>query len=209
MITPAPDARDQRLLHRLEAFSDIVIGFSLAQVGLNLTLPANLSVFFAKPTGLLAFALSFILVSVVWWIHNRLFAHYFVPNMLSIVLNFIVLGSIVLFVFSVQVLVHFKFQPAAYEFYCAMLAIIFILLSALYFIGLAKRRGELNAGELREGRRKGTRLGIIAIAIFLAIAAGNILPGHPIETPAFLPLIIAAAVILVRAVDRFVPAMRG
>ena len=35
------DEPEKEVVHRLEAFSDIVIGFSLAQLGLSLTLPAR------------------------------------------------------------------------------------------------------------------------------------------------------------------------
>jgi hypothetical protein len=56
------DESEKEVIHRLEAFSDIVIGFSLAQLGLSLTIPAHardLFVHVRGATGLLALVITF------------------------------------------------------------------------------------------------------------------------------------------------------
>ena len=90
-------ASDERTVQRLEAFSDIVIGFSLAQLGASLA--------FTKPAmtldagGVAAFIISFAIVCSLWYFHHRLFERFFVPTALPIVLNFVWLANVVLLVF--------------------------------------------------------------------------------------------------------------
>ena len=92
------DARDetqQRLIHRLEAFSDIIIGFSLAQLALSLAIPKNgAEGLLQHSEPLIAFIITFALVCGMWWAHHKLFVHYFVPIPVMVVLNFITLAGV-------------------------------------------------------------------------------------------------------------------
>ena len=90
------DELEKETIHRLEAFSDIVIGFSLAQLGAtgifkDETLHAG---------SLFTFLASFAIVCSLWYFHHRLFQSFFVPRALPIVLNFIWLAVVVLLVFA-------------------------------------------------------------------------------------------------------------
>ena len=89
-------APDERTVQRLEAFSDIVIGFSLAQLGASLAFTKALTL---NPGGLAAFIISFAIVCSLWYFHHRLFERFFVPAALPIVLNFVWLANVVLLVF--------------------------------------------------------------------------------------------------------------
>jgi len=53
--------RDERTTHRLEAFSDIVMGFCMAELGLNLVIPKNVAELASSWANLNVFALSFAL----------------------------------------------------------------------------------------------------------------------------------------------------
>ena len=86
---------DERTIHRLEAFSDIVMGFCMAQLGLNLVIPKDVTALASSWAGLNVFALSFVLISLVWWWHHKLFKTYFRVNPVTIVMNFVLLGSLV------------------------------------------------------------------------------------------------------------------
>ncbi len=97
------EARDRaRATHRLEAFSDIVIGFSLAEIGLSLVLPAHAIDFIAQPTAIFAFVVTFIVVVRFWWVHDMIFEHHFVPNRAMTACNFVALASLILQVFCLQ-----------------------------------------------------------------------------------------------------------
>jgi len=43
------EEREARLVHRIESFSDLVIGFSLALLGLTLVIPAHATELLAHP----------------------------------------------------------------------------------------------------------------------------------------------------------------
>lgn len=208
---PLADDRDERLLHRLEAFSDIVIGFSLAQSALSLSVPGDLAQFqkmLEHPWGFIAYVLTFFLVSSVWWSHNRLFARYFVPNMLSIVLNFALLGFLVLFVFSIQILLRLKFAGGPYEFYVLMFAAVYLLLATLYFIGLRERRAYLTRDEIRNGLRKAIRMGAIALAIFAGTVVLVVSGANSQMATYYIAIPLAIVVAIIRITDRVVPALR-
>ena len=74
---------DERYTHRLEAFSDVVIAFSLAQMSLNFGIPHRASDVYTHPVALTAFAVTFAVIVAFWWSHHRLFAEYFVPSPLN------------------------------------------------------------------------------------------------------------------------------
>jgi hypothetical protein len=52
----------ERSTHRLEVFSDIVIGLSLTQVGLTLVIPAHAIEFVTRPAGIFAFIVTFVVL---------------------------------------------------------------------------------------------------------------------------------------------------
>lgn len=87
---------DERTVHRLEAFSDIVIGFGLAQLGASLTFDRTMTL---DPTGVIAFFGAFAIICSLWYFHHVLFERFFVPKGVPIVLNFLWLAIVVLLVF--------------------------------------------------------------------------------------------------------------
>src|ERR1700694_708570 len=89
-------------LRRLEAFSDIVIAFSLSQLAFTLQVPRDSNTLLAHPIHFVAFLGSFALVCAFWWLHHQLFARYFVLDPVSVVLNFAFLACTVLVVYSQQ-----------------------------------------------------------------------------------------------------------
>jgi len=170
---------EERIIHRLEAFSDIVIGFSLAQMTLNLVLPADVLDLFTKQyVSLLAFGLTFGIVSGMWWSHHRVFTHYFVPTPLNIVLNFMSLGGVMFLVYSLQVFLHATVhQRVAYVMYTGAVAWVIGILAFLIYRGMVLRGHRMNEQLLIRGRRRVKRAVIIAV-MFAAIAALNAtLPG--------------------------------
>lgn len=83
----------EHILHRLEAFSDIVIALTLSGLAFYLQLPKSVHDVVSHPAPYIAFLASFAIVCSIWWMHNRLFAYFFYADALSIVLNFMLLAS--------------------------------------------------------------------------------------------------------------------
>ncbi len=96
--------RHERDIRRTEAFSDVVIGFSLGQIGLSLVVPQHIDDLVRNPGWFAAFLWTFALVCLLWWNHHRLFRTVFVPTRVTIILNFVLLASIVLLAFLAEVL---------------------------------------------------------------------------------------------------------
>lgn len=146
------DESEKEVVHRLEAFSDIVIGFSLAQLGLSLTMPdhgRDLFTHVRGATGIIALIITFTLVCGVWWMHHRLFRHLFVPTPINIIANFAALGGVIFLAYSMQVLVHVHFADAvAFALYTGSYAWIMVLFAAIAWNGMRLRRGRMDA-ELR------------------------------------------------------------
>jgi uncharacterized membrane protein len=173
------DESEKEVIHRLEAFSDIIIGFSLAQLGLTLTLPNSAINLFTHVKGvreLLGFVITFALVCAVWWSHHRLFRHAFVPTTINILANFAALGGVIFLAFSMQVLVHATLvDRTAYAMYTGSYAWIVLLFAFLWWNSIRLRgtqlTGKLRANAVRFAVRStivGTWLAVLtAVALVL------------------------------------------
>lgn len=141
----------EHTVRRLEAFSDIVIGFSLAQLGASLQFTKAMTL---DMRGVLAFVASFAIVCSLWYFHHRLFASYFVPKTLPIVLNFIWLAVVVLLVF---VAVHssadgFALRGPTLLYFC-LYALAYAILAAQTALAL-RQLPEVPAEALTKGKRQ-------------------------------------------------------
>jgi hypothetical protein len=132
--------REESITRRLESFSDIVIGFSLAQTALNLVMPQHAITFITQPLGIAAFVVTFFVVSQFWWRHSTIFRDYFTPNKPMIALNFIALAAIVLQVYALQLVLHF-IQPGMSETDGGVAARIYAGIFAITFGALALLSG--------------------------------------------------------------------
>ncbi len=132
---------EERFTRRLEAFSDIVIGFSLAQLGASLTISGGRD-FFGNPGALFAFLFPFAIICSVWFFHHRLFAYVFVPKTLPVVLNFLWLAAVVLLVFAAESYTGDTATRNTVYAYFACYAVVYALLAVQNLIGMryAKER---------------------------------------------------------------------
>ena len=145
--------RDEVFVRRLESFSDIVIAFSLAQLGLSLAIPAHPQHLLADPGWIVAYVFTFALVCLMWWSHYRLFRTVFVPDALDVVLNYAWLATVGLLVFLMQVFVHSSTSDdaaLAARLYFGLLALNFGINALLLVLGLRKPQVALDeAGRSR------------------------------------------------------------
>jgi uncharacterized membrane protein len=164
--------REQRLIHRLESFSDTVIGFSLALLALTLALPGHFMDLITDQWWLAAYIWSFMVIARIWLSHQQIFAHYFVVNRLTLVLNFVVLGSLGLMIYFVQVFVHLNGvdKVRALLAYFIVQSLVFLAMGLLCVIGTRARWAELDAEERAEGIRQSLVFISSSIAEYAAIA---------------------------------------
>jgi uncharacterized membrane protein len=136
---------DRHFVHRLEAFSDIVIGFSLAQLGVSLTVPANGAALLSNPSWFFGFIFAFAVVCSMWFFHHRLFSTCFVPTFWPVLLNFVWLAILVLLVFVTQVNVRVN-DLIVVSMYFGIYALAYAILGVQYVIALPVNRERARAG---------------------------------------------------------------
>jgi uncharacterized membrane protein len=182
------------------------MGFCMAEMGLNLAIPHDPSAFAHSWFSLAAFAVSFLFVSVLWWFHHKLFATYFVLNPLTVVLNFVMLGSLALAIYFLQVSVHFMTLDNAdpsLPVVCWMgaLAVVYAIISVLYSIGIAYRRATLSEQELRYGINRAFRTAVVTI--FMATFSVTYLILHHVTLATY--AVVGASIVLGIARRALVP----
>ncbi len=97
------EERSIRLVRRIEALSDVVMGFSLALLGLTLFIPPRAFFLMLHPAWLASYIVTFALIAFLWTRHQRLLAAYFVPTPLCVAVNFVFLSMLGLMVYFVRV----------------------------------------------------------------------------------------------------------
>ena len=145
------EERAERLVRRIESFSDLVIGFSLALLALTLGFPPKIGDLVAHPWWLIAYAWTFAVIALLWFSHQRLFSHYFTPNTATVIVNFVALALIGLIVYFVQVFVHYSGETSkawAALAYFGALGLTLLALGVLYAHGVRHRWEHLDS-ELR------------------------------------------------------------
>ncbi len=204
------DYRDEHLLHRLEAFSDIVIGFCLAQLAFSQR-GTSLTVGGISAANLYGFALTFALIAALWWLHNRLFAEFFVINSVTIVANFLTLGFLMLMIYLFETMMAAAREPGASDaavlqllrwwFLCT--AAVYGLIAFMYGIGLSKRWNSVSRSDLRSGIKSASSA---AFATVTFAAVGLLLPNlHERFVLIFMACFFALIIIVRRATNRLVP----
>jgi uncharacterized membrane protein len=166
---------------------------------------------------LIAYVWTFIVISVLWFQHQRLFSNFFVPNPATVVVNFTALGLIGLIVYFVQL--FGRFHGEAEKIYAA-LAYFFVLGLTLLSFGILYAHG-VNAkwDHLdREMRYIGVRYALrgavtgacmlIGVLICVARGAQSFSDIYPLFGLAFLG-VIAARFIALAVKPRIVDAAHG
>jgi uncharacterized membrane protein len=149
------DGGDAQTIHRLEAFSDIVIGFCIAEMGLNLIVPKTAAQLPSIVIGTDGFVISFVLVAILWWIHHRLFKSIFVLNTATVIVNFAMLGALVLMVYFQQICVHLiaidDDPRVALQLWFVSYGVVYALVAVMLWAGLRARWTSLSDDDLRWG----------------------------------------------------------
>jgi uncharacterized membrane protein len=193
------------IVHRLESFSDIVIGFSLALLALSLSIPARIVDLATNPWWLIAYFWSFAVISGLWYNHRRLFARYFVADRFSVGVNFVFLSMVGLVVYFVQVFVH---EHSDFDRVWAFLAyfvaqgIAFLCIGALYAHGLRRQWEMLEPDTRFVGVRQSARGIVGGIAVLAGVGVCALHPATSMNDAWPLAAIALAGLVGVRIVLR-------
>jgi uncharacterized membrane protein len=194
----------ERFTHRLEAFGDLVFGFSLSLLATRLDIPAKVEDVF-EATRWATFVITFGIICVIWLAHYRVFRHRFVARATDVVINFIFLFGIAIMPYSVQTFLRFMPGQDAILLYFGDLALIFLALATLRWRALLQRRGDTDIpGRLKEWRQTVRQYGIVFLflACLLAMRAG-IIPREKFYT--VVPAVIVVVILITRATVRELP----
>jgi uncharacterized membrane protein len=161
---------DERRVHRLEAFSDIVIALSLSEIAFNLQAPVRGGIL-AHPIYLVAFLGGFTFVASIWWMHSRIFARYFIPDTAGIVANFVLLAATVLFAWAQQLFYRSGLDLTTDVVYAASGGTVYALIGLLFLRGVRDQRLQLSQAERTLGTQRGRRALVFGIILLLSTAA--------------------------------------
>lgn len=163
------NADEERFVHRIEAFSDIVIGFTLAQVGAALVMPHHVTDLITNGLWLLIFVWAFAIVCTMWWMHNRVFRTVFYPSRASLLTNFALLATIVIQLYFAEVMAHAETLDdlvLAQHLYNTALGVAFSLVALLIYFGVHAQRATLGPDDRYRGRRGAVFVGGAAAFVF-------------------------------------------
>jgi uncharacterized membrane protein len=132
---------DEKLTSRLEAFGDLVFGFSLSLIALRLDVPSRVDEVL-EPTRWLTVIITFALICRFWLEHYRIFRHRFAVRTLDMVVNFVFLFGIAILPYAVQLFLRFEMQLAPVSLYLGDVVLVLTTLSFLRLRGLRQRRLE-------------------------------------------------------------------
>jgi uncharacterized membrane protein len=172
----APSIYGERFTHRLEAFSDLVFGFSLSLLATRLDIPADVSQVF-EPMRWSTFIITFAIICVIWLAHYKIFRHHFVPRVPDVIVNFIFLLGIAVMPIAVQTFLRFTTGRNAIVLYFGDFALVFAALATLRWRALLQRRGNPDV-DLRTREWRGTvrqyTIVLVIVACLIGMAVGAI-----------------------------------
>ena len=95
-----------REVSRIEGFSDAVFGFALTLLVASLEVPPDFEALKQTLRGFLPFALTFALISWIWYLHYSFFRQFGLEDRLTIVLNSMLLFVVLFFVYPLKVMAN-------------------------------------------------------------------------------------------------------
>ena len=91
---------------RIEGFSDAVFGFALTLLVASIEVPPDFEALKLTLRGFLPFALTFALISWIWYLHYAFFRQFGLQDRLTIVLNCVLLFVVLFFVYPLKVVAN-------------------------------------------------------------------------------------------------------
>lgn len=91
-------------MSRIEAFSDVVFGFSLTLLVVSLEVPHTFTELQADMRGFIPFAICFAIFGLVWWQHHNFFRRYGLDDGITATLNFVLLFVMLFYTYPLKFL---------------------------------------------------------------------------------------------------------
>lgn len=206
MLGGSEKAGDERLASRLEAFGDLVFGFSLSLIALRLDVPSRVEEIF-EPRRWLTVIVTFALICRFWLEHYRIFRHQFVVRTWDMVVNFAFLFGIAILPYAVQTFLRFEQQLTPFSLYLGDLILVLTTLSFLRLRGLRQRRSDPDEeGRLRDWRRTVAQLSVVVMVAGLLAVMNRPTANFQTDLRFFgsyaIPGIIAVAFLVRRGIRR-------
>jgi uncharacterized membrane protein len=162
--------KGERFTVRLEAFSDLVFGFSLSLLATRLDVPARVEDIF-ESTRWFAIIATFGFVCRFWLEHYRIFRHDFVAGMFDAIINFVFLFAIAILPYSLQTFLRFRAFLPSFSLYVGDFTLILFTLSILRLRSLRQRRADPEiADRIHEWRRSVIQFGVALLMCGLLLA---------------------------------------
>ncbi len=163
----------ERFTARLEAFSDLVFGFSLSLLATKLDVPTRVEEVF-DTTRWAAIVGTFALVCRFWLEHYRIFRHHFVAGSFDAIVNFVFLFAIAIMPYSVQTFLRFSFSIPSFTLYLGDSCLILLTLATLRLRSLQQRRDDPDVlDRLRGWRRCVAQFAVGAALALLALGLNH------------------------------------
>jgi uncharacterized membrane protein len=89
---------------RIEAFSDVVFGFSLTLLVVSLEVPHTFTDLLVDMRGFIPFAVCFAIFALVWWQHHNFFRRYGLDDGITATLNFVLLFVMLFYTYPLKFL---------------------------------------------------------------------------------------------------------
>lgn len=97
---------NRRDVSRIEGFSDAVFGFALTLLVASIEVPPDFEALKLTLRGFLPFALTFALITWIWYLHYSFFRTYGLEDRLTVILNSILLFVVLFFVYPLKVMAN-------------------------------------------------------------------------------------------------------
>lgn len=174
---------ERHLVARLESFGDIVMGFAMAQLALQLEIPKRPEDVFAHPMNYVIFFAAFGLLGVFWLRFHRIMAMGFAPRSLDIGLLFGFLAFVALVPFSLITYTRLLRPSGAYSRESVMLYLADFLGVAMFswFLSIRgmRRAWPVLTAEERTAAWRPALAGFVIIPVFL-VALVSVLATGPL-----------------------------
>jgi uncharacterized membrane protein len=196
----------ERFTQRLEAFSDLVFGFSLSLLATRLDVPTNPAEVF-ETTRWATFIVTFGMICAIWLSHYRIFRHHFVARTPDVIVNFIFLLGIAVLPYAVQTFLRFSTARNVIVLYLGDFALVLTALATLRWRALRQRRDDPDADvRLREWRGTVRQYILVLVIVgFLFAMNAQLFPAEKFFSflPAALVIVTLGTRLSVRRLPRF------
>lgn len=172
LVSEGTETTRSRFTGRLEAFSDLVFGFSLSLLATRLDVPARVEDVF-DPARWIAVIGTFGFVCRFWLEHYRIFRHHFVADMSDAIINFVFLFAVAIMPYSVQTFLHFNVSIPSFTLYLGDFSLVLASLATLRVRSLRQRRNDPDVADRLRVWRRSVMQYIIAAAMALMLLSLN------------------------------------